>query len=320
LRRPKHYLNKLREGRAEVSPPIPHSSNLSTRDQRKMVKKPVDRIQFGAEDTKVTVVGLGGEGILRTFGKSLDAEQVILEALLQGINYFDSGRVYAGSEGYYGTIWSKHPETRSKIFQASKSASRDKRGAKADLQKTLETLGTDHLNLWQIHDVRTEDDYSLISGPGGALEAFLEAKKAGQTRFIGVTGHHDPYLLTKAITEWPLDSVMMPINPVEGALSGFLDLALPAAKKKGMAVIAMKVLGSGHYIFPDQGITADVLIRFALSQEITVAIVGCASRKEVQTLAHGGRDWKPFSPEEQKEIIDFFRPYAAKLAHYRGVL
>jgi aryl-alcohol dehydrogenase-like predicted oxidoreductase len=285
-----------------------------------MVKKPMNQINFGRGDAKVTTVGLGGEGILRTFGKTSEAEQVILEALLQGINYFDSGRVYAGSEGYYGTIWSKYPETRSRIFQTSKSASRDKEGARADLEKTLETLGVDHLDLWQIHDVRTENDLARISGPGGALEAFVEAKKAGRVKFIGVTGHHDPYLLTRAITEWPLDSVMMPVNPVEGALSGFLDLALPAAKKKGIAIIAMKVLGSGHYIFPDQGITADVLIRFALSQEVTVAIVGCVSRKEVQTLANLGRDWKPFSLGEQKEIIDFFRPYAAKLAHYRGVL
>jgi aryl-alcohol dehydrogenase-like predicted oxidoreductase len=285
-----------------------------------MVKKPINQVNFGVGDLKVTVVGLGGEGILRTFGKTQDAEQVILEALLQGINYFDSGRVYAGSEGYYGTIWSKHPETRRKVFQASKSASRDRKGARADLQKTLETLGTDYLDLWQIHDLRTKEDLSIISGPGGALEAFLDAKKAGQVRFIGVTGHHDPYLLTEAITDWPLDSVMMPVNPVEGALSGFLDLALPAAKKKGMAIIAMKVLGSGHYLFPDQGFPADPLIRFALSQGVTVAIVGCASRQEVQTLATGGRDWKPFSPHEQKEMIDFFRPYAAKLAHYRGVL
>jgi len=285
-----------------------------------MGKKPMNQINFGRGDAKVTTVGLGGEGILRTFGKSQDAEQMILESLLQGITYFDSARVYAGSEGYYGTIWSKHPETRSKIFQTSKSGSRDKKGAKADLEMTLKTLGIDHLDLWQIHDVRTEDDLAMISGPGSALEAFLEAKKKGLARFIGVTGHHDPYLLTKAITEWPVDSVMMPVNPVECALHGFLDVALPAAKKKGIAIIAMKVLGSGHYIFPDQGMTADVLIRFALSQEVTVAIVGCTSRKEVQTLAGVGRDWEPFSPDEQREIIDFFRPYAAKLADYRGVL
>jgi len=274
---------------------------------------------LGNGGPEVTAVGLGGEGVLRTFGRDVEAEQVILEAVLQGITYFDSARVYDGSEGYYGTIWSRHPEMRSKIFQTSKSASRDKKGAQADLKKSLAALQVDHLDLWQIHDVRTEDDFALISGPGGALEAFLEAKRAGRTRFIGVTGHQDPFLLTKAINEWPVDSVLLPVNPVEAALGGFLDMALPAAKKKGVAVIAMKVLGAGHYIFPDQGITAELLIRFALSQEVTVVISGCATKKEVQTLANAGRAWEPFPLEERERIIDFFRPYAQKLAYYRGV-
>ena len=106
---------------------------------------------------------------------------------------------------------------------------------------------------------------------------------------------------------------------IQAALEGFLDIALPAAREKGIAVMAMKVLGAGHYIFPDQGITPEVLIRFALSQEVTVVISGCSTKKEVQTLADAGRAWEPFSPEEQKRIIDFFRPYARKLAYYRGV-
>ena len=190
----------------------------------------------------------------------------------------------------------------------------------ADLEKTLTTLRVDYLDLWQIHDVRTEGDYEMISGPGGALEAFLEAKKSGKTRFVGVTGHHDPSILTKAINAWPVDSVLMPVNPVEGALGGFLDTALSAAKKKGIAVIAMKILGAGHYLFPEQGISAEALVRFALSQEVTVAIVGCANRKEVQTLAGTARGWKPLSSDRQREMFDFFRPYAQKLAYYRGVL
>ena len=275
---------------------------------------------FGKGGPEVTAVGLGGEGILRTFGRDPEAEQVILEAMLQGITYFDSARVYDGSEGYYGTMWSRHPEMRSKIFQTSKSAKRDKKGAEKDLEKTLATLHLDHLDLWQIHDLRTEDDFELISRPGGALEAFLEAKRTGRTRFIGVTAHHDPILLTRAIKEWPIDSVLMPVNPVEAALRGFLDKTLPAAKKKGVAVIAMKVLGAGHYIFPDQGITAEVLTRFALSQEVAVVIAGCSTKKEVRTLANTGRAWEPLTREEQDRIIDFFRPYAPKLAYYRGVL
>ena len=273
---------------------------------------------FGKTGIEVTVTGLGGEGVLRTHGQEDDARRVIREAVAQGITYFDCARAYAGSETYYGQIWSKHPEDRAGIFQAGKSGARSKNGALADLDQTIRNMCIDHLDLWQIHDVRTEEDLELISRPGGALEAFMEAKAKGQTRFIGVTGHHDPIILEKAIREWPVDSVMMPINPVEAALGGFMDSALPAALKKGIAVIGMKVLGAAHYILPDAGITPELLIRFALSQPITVAIIGCSNSAHVRTHAETGRTFSPLSPEEQQAIVGTFHPYAKRLAFYRG--
>ncbi|MEM5788989.1 MAG: aldo/keto reductase, partial [Syntrophobacteraceae bacterium] len=216
------------------------------------------------------------------------------------------------------SVWSGNPEARARIFQASKSAMRSKSEALADLDRTLANMGIDNLDLWQIHDVRTEEDLDMISRPGGALEAFLEAKARGKTRFMGVTGHHDPRILEKAIREWPVDSVMMPVNPVEAALGGFMDSALPAALEKGIAVIAMKVLGASYYISPEGGITPELLTRFALSQPITVAIIGCSTSAHVQSLAAAGRITTPLTPEEQRELVEVFRPHARKLAFYRG--
>ncbi len=275
---------------------------------------------FGHTKREVTIVGLGGEGILRTYGQEKKAEAVIREAIEQGITYFDCARVYAGSEGYYGRVWPKFPKAREKVFQASKSARRDKKGALADLDTTLVTMGIDHLDLWQIHDVRTEKDIETIAGPKGPLDAFVQAKKAGKVRHIGVTGHSDPAILTRAVKEWPVDSVLLPVNPVEAALGGFMDTALPEAKKKGIAVIAMKILGASNYLAPDSGITPELLIRFALSQEITVAIIGCSSPEHVRILASIGRHFDPLSKEDQSEIIGAFRPQAEDLAYYRGGL
>jgi aryl-alcohol dehydrogenase-like predicted oxidoreductase len=275
---------------------------------------------FGYMNQQVTVVGLGGEGILRTYGQSDQAPEVIQEALAQGISYFDSGRVYADSEIYYGSVWEKKPETRSMIFQTSKSARRDKAGALADLEQSLQRLHTHYLDLWQIHDVRTEDDLQQIAGPEGALEAFLEARVTGKVRFIGVTGHHDPRILTKAIREWPVDAVMMPVNPVEELLGGFLTSTLPLAKEKGIAIIGMKTLGASHYLIPQLGITAESLIRYALSYQITVVLVGCSTPAEVRILASAGADQKTLSEEAQSDLLEKFKPYAKRLAFYRGVL
>ena len=275
---------------------------------------------FGVMNRQVTVVGLGGEGILRTYGQSDQAREVIQEALAQGITYFDSGRVYAESELYYGSLWENIPETRSAIFQTSKSASRDKAGALADLEQSLQRLHTHYLDLWQIHDVRTEDELQQIAGPGGALEAFLEARVSGKVRFIGVTGHHDPRILTKAIREWPVDAVMMPVNPVEALLGGFLTSTLPLAKEKGIAVIAMKTLGAAHYLIPQLATTAASLIRYALSHQCTVALVGCSTPEEVRALARAGAEQQTVSEQEKSELLEKFKPYAERLAFYRGVL
>lgn len=275
---------------------------------------------FGQSGPEVTIVGLGGEGVLRTFGKEESARAVIEEALAQGITYYDSARAYSGSEAYYGHVWRGRPEDRARVFQTSKSAMRSKKDALADLERTLRNMGTDHLDLWQIHDVRTEEDLETIAGPGGALEAFLEAKADGRVRHIGVTGHHDPAVLTRAVREWPVDSVLIPVNPVERLIGGFLDSTVSAAKEKGIAVIGMKVLGASNYLSPQAGITADSLIRFALSQPVTLAIVGCANPEEVRTLALNGRDFEPMSLSEQRHIIDFFNPHARRLAYYRGVI
>jgi aryl-alcohol dehydrogenase-like predicted oxidoreductase len=185
-----------------------------------------------------------------------------------------------------------------------------------DLSDSLQRLETDHLDLWQIHDVRTDEDFARISGPGGALEAFISAKETGVVKNIGVTGHHDPQILSRAVEYWPVDSVLMPVNPVEEVIGGFLTDTLPKAKEKGVAVIGMKVLGAGHYIVPGLGITAQVLIRYALSCGITLAIVGCSSPQEVRELSAAAA-LPLLSGAERESINKQFAAHARQLAFYR---
>jgi aryl-alcohol dehydrogenase-like predicted oxidoreductase len=275
---------------------------------------------FGKTRQAVTRVGLGGEGVLRTYGRHTEAKAVIREAVDQGITYFDSAKAYAGSEDYYGEVWRDRPDLRREIFQASKSASRSRADAETDLQETFRRMGIDGLDLWQIHDVRTFSDLRDIEAPDGALGAFVEAKETGLVGFLGVTGHHDPDVLTHAVENWPIDAVMMPVNPVEAGLGGFLDSTLPAARDLGISIVGMKVLGGSNYIDPEAGVTPDLLIRYALSREITVAIVGCSTPAEVQALADAGRNPESLTDEEQQDLVEVFRPYARELAFYRGTL
>ena len=275
------------------------------------------RRRFGKTGREVTAVGLGGEGILRTYGRHAEANAVIMEALDQGIAYFDSAKAYAGSEDYYGEVWRNRPDLRASVFQASKSASRAHADAETDLTETLQRMGIETLDLWQIHDVRTFTDIREVEGPSGALEAFIEARESGIVRHIGVTGHHDPDVLSHAVETWPVDAVMLPVNPVEEVLGGFLDTTLPVAREQGVAVIGMKVLGGSNYLVPGAGVTPEVLVRYALSREVSIAIVGCSTPAEVQALAAAGRSG-PLPDDEAAALVEAFRPHARELAYYRG--
>ena len=133
---------------------------------------------------------------------------------------------------------------REQIFLTSKSHGRSRAEAEEHLHTTLKNLQTDHLDLWQVHDVRTRDDLEALGAPGGALEAFYRAKEQGKTRFIGVTGHHDPEILRLALEMYEFDTVLLPVNPAEPHHASFLPLA-KEAMAKGMGVIGMKVLCRG---------------------------------------------------------------------------
>lgn len=277
-------------------------------------------VEFGSTGRKVTRIGLGGEGVLRTHGRSREARAVIKAALDQGITYFDTAPAYSGSQEYLGSVWKEGGFKREDLFQTSKSAGRTKVEAWADLERSLETLGLDYLDLWQIHDLRTREEFEIIAGPGGALEAFVRARDQGLVRAVGVTGHHDPELLSRALDEWPLDSVLLPVNPVEAALGGFLTSTLDLAREKGLAVIGMKALGGGRYLAPELGLTAEALLRFALAQPLTVLIVGCSSPEEAALLARVEREPEPLSPQEQERIVAPYLSQAGRLAFYRGAI
>ncbi|MDD1700565.1 MAG: aldo/keto reductase, partial [Methanoregula sp.] len=124
-------------------------------------------------------IGLGGEGVLRTEGREHEALMVLQEAYKGGIRYFDSAPAYAGSEQYYGSFWSQHPDWKALTFQTSKSAQRSADMASDDLARSLSHMRRNHLGLWQIHDIRDSSDIRMLEKPGGALRTFYQARETG---------------------------------------------------------------------------------------------------------------------------------------------
>jgi aryl-alcohol dehydrogenase-like predicted oxidoreductase len=274
---------------------------------------------FGPDAVKVTRIGLGGEGVLRTRNRKAEAREVIHEAIQQKITYFDTAPAYQDSQSYLGSVWAEQPEARDAVFQTSKSPGRRYDQAMVDLNNSLKLLNSNHLDLWQIHDLRTWEEVRQIEGAQGALKAFTTAREQGLVRHIGVTGHHDPEVLGHAVANWPLDSVLLPANPAEAILGGFLDGVVSKARERKLTVIGMKCLGGGQYVQPDRGISAEMLIQYALNCPVDLIIIGCSSPEQVKAMVSTASKWEAGGLEPQ-QIEEAFRPYAAKLAFYRGTL
>ncbi len=234
---------------------------------------------LGRTGAQVLPVSLGGEGILRTTGQAKEAVPVILEALRLGVRYCDTAPAYQQSQDYYGEAFRiAGKQARDGVFLASKTHERTRDRALRLLDDSLRRLGTDRLDLWQMHDLRERDELDVLFAKGGAIEAAQEAKASGRVRFIGLTGHHDPEILLEAMRRFPFDSLLVAINPADPRRLPFVSTAVAEARRQGMGVVGMKVMAAGRLL---REASASELIRYGTSLADTV-IIGCSSPAEVR--------------------------------------
>src|SRR4030066_922492 len=265
---------------------------------------------LGKTGVEVTILGLGGEGALRTFGQEDEAVSLIQRAIDLGVTYFESARAYSGSKSYYGMALK---ERRRDIFLASKSHERAGDGALKHLETTLGAMKTDYLDLWMIHDVRTTKDLDVIFGPKGASKAFEAAKRNKLARFIGISGHRNPTILSRALDLFPFDVVLMPVNPAEPHYWSFLEAVLPKVVNKGMGILGMKTLSRGvcAKIFGNESI--ETFLRFALSQSISAVVVGCETIDQLEMDVRIAQSFQPMDQQEQNVLISRVKPYSREL-------
>lgn len=260
---------------------------------------PLPTRPLGRTRREVTLFGLGGEGVLRTHGREAEAVRVIQRALDQGVTYCDTAPAYAGSMDYYGAALG---ERRKQVFLASKTHERTRDGALRLLDDSLRRLRTDHLDLWQLHDLRTQDDLERIFARGGALEALLEARDYGRVRYLGLTGHHDPAILLEAMRRFAFDTVLVALNAADVHRLSFLKTVLPEAVRQGMGVIGMKVCAQGR-LLGRGALTMDEAVGYVLSLAgVSTVIVGCSTPQEVDDNARIVRDFRPFGAEHLRAL------------------
>jgi predicted aldo/keto reductase-like oxidoreductase len=258
----------------------------------------IPTVRFGKTNVMVTVIGQGGQrlDLQPDMQSAVDHVRRVYDL---GVTYFDCARLYwdGKSEETYGVALQG---IRKNVFLTTKSIKRTKQEAEEELATSLRLMKTDYLDLWQMHSIQTRADIDQILGPGGAMEAFEAAKKAGKCRFIGFTGHFDPeahVAFLKAYDKW--DSVLMPIHASDHAYLSFEKTALPVAADSGVGVQAMKVFGKAYLL---RSISPNLCLRYALSQPgVHVAVCGCATLGQMEDNVRTVKNLKKMTTEEMAD-------------------
>jgi len=171
---------------------------------------------LGRTGYKVGVFSLGGQAALERGHNEAVAVPIVERALDLGVNYIDTSSIYGGperwSERYVGTVMKRR---RAQAFLASKTKERTRDGSLRMIEESLKLLQTDHLDLWQLHDIGLMEDVDAVFAKGGAMEALRQAQEQKMVRYLGVTGHFRPEPLMEAIRRHPFDTILMALNAAD---------------------------------------------------------------------------------------------------------
>lgn len=284
---------------------------LSPQDRAEALAKPLPRRKLGGTGLEVSCLGLG----CFYLGNLRDGEKavaVVKRALELGVDWFDTAPSYnrGVSEERVGKALKG---ARDRVRIATKSTRRDGAGALAELEGSLKRLGTDHVDLFQFHALRKPADAEAIFGKDGAFAAMEKARKDGKVKHLGFSCHFDPALAAAVCRERPVETVLMPLNALDPHHRSFEKGALPAARERGLGVIAMKVFASGKLVSdPALSPGADDCVRYTLSLPVSTAIVGCSDLEELEADLAVAKNLVPLTEKERAALLERTRPFVEK--------
>ena len=262
---------------------------------------------------------------------------IVEKALDLGVNYIDTSARYGNSERwserYIGQVMKRR---RSEAFLATKTHDRTRDGSLKLLEKSLQLLQTDYVDLWQIHNLSKEEEVEQTFAAAGAVQALVRAREQGLVRLVGVTGHADPTVLIEAIPRFPFDTVLMALNAADPHHLSFEKELLPLAVEKEMGITGMKIPARGRILSswtpppPEQqrqgqiatrsgAIAMREAMRYVLSLPVSTVIIGCDSAAHVEENVELARAFTPLSETQMAELSTrtesvkrqalFFRPW-----------
>ena len=298
-------------------PPLPVNANTRTAMPTR---------NLGKTGYKVGIFSLGGQAALEKPNNFDVTVPIIERALDLGVNYIDTSSIYGGpdrwSEQYVGKVMAHR---RNEAFLATKTKERTRDGSMRMIEKSLQLLNTDHVDLWQLHDVGISKNIDDIFGKGGAFEALLEMKEQKVVRNLGITGHYRPDVLIECIHRYPFDCILMAMNAADPHHYSFNEQLLPLAVEKQMGIIGMKIPGRGRILstwtppsieaqkhsWEGMAIQTDKpgtltmreAIYYTLSRPVSTVIIGCDSIAQLEENVQLAREFTPLNDKQTTELV-----------------
>jgi aryl-alcohol dehydrogenase-like predicted oxidoreductase len=320
--------------------PVTPNKSLPALPSNPVTMKSMPTRNLGRTGYKVGIFSLGGQAALEKPNNFDTAVPIIERALDLGVNYIDTSSIYGGpprwSEQYVGKVMARR---RNLAFLATKTKERTRDGSMRMIEKSLELLQTDHVDLWQLHDVGTMYDVDQIFAKDGAMEALLEMQQQKVVRFLGITGHYRPDALMECIRRHDFDTILMAMNAADPHHYSFNDALLPLAVEKQMGIIGMKIPGRGRILSswnpPPieqqkkswEGMTIQTsspgtltmreAMYYTLSRPVSTVIIGCDSIAQLEENVQLARDFTPISDKHAGELVARAEPCAKPSLFFR---
>ena len=315
---------------AATLPPLP----VNARTQASMPTR-----NLGKTGYKVGIFSLGGQAALERPNNFDVAIPLIERALDLGVNYIDTSSIYGGperwSEQYVGRVMQHR---RQDAFLATKTKERTRDGSLRMIERSLQLLKTDHVDLWQLHDVGLPEDVNAIFAKGGAMEALIEMHEQKVVRFLGVTGHYRPEALMDAVNRHPFDTILMALNAADTHIHSFTEGLLPLVVEKQMGIIGMKVPARGRLLstWTPPSLEAQrhswegsaiatrpgvmgmrQAMHFTLTHPVSTVIIGCDSVAQLEENVQIAREFTPLSQKQMASLNEMAAPVAQQSLFFR---
>jgi predicted aldo/keto reductase-like oxidoreductase len=263
--------------------------------------------RFGRTGATVSVIGLGGFHLAMPSLSEQESVRIVQRAIDGGITFLDNCWDYHDGESERRMGKALAGGYRGRVYLMTKIDGRSREAAARQIDESLRRLGTDHVDLMQLHEVIRGDDPERTFRSGGAIEALVEAQRAGKARHLGFTGHKSPELHlamldAAAARGFRWDAVQMPLNVLDAHFESFERQVLPRLVEDEIGIIGMKPMADGRIVH--EGIaSAEECLRYAMSLPVSTTVTGCDSLERVEQALRVASGFRPLSEQEVGALL-----------------